>query len=213
VCLSGCIAAALPLAFAGMAASGFMAYKTIQLAGGGSLEIEFPGKDGKTVPPQPLPAFRHVAVWPGDEGDVRFAERLQSSARFSSVVAPAAVSAILADTKTAVDLKQLTEQEKGEAFDRVCQRAKVEFIFASTSQGASENSNSFSFQRANITYTADLLGYSCAQHKIAWRDQMALVIDVAGSVSNTAAMNRAGADAWAERVFQAMGEPVAAPKA
>jgi hypothetical protein len=109
--LSGCVAAAVPLmmgASVGVAAlSGFELYKVVQLEGGGSARIEFPGKDGKTAPPQPLPAFRRAAVWPGDEGDVRFAERLQSSARFSSVVAPAAVSAILADTKTAVDLKQL----------------------------------------------------------------------------------------------------------
>ena len=151
----------------------------------------------------PLPAFRRVAVWPGDEGDVRFAERLQSSARFSSVAAPAAVSAILADAKTPIDLKQLTEQEKAEAFELVCKRAKVEFVFAAVSLGASENNNSFSFSRANVTYTADLLGFSCAQHQIVWRDQMALVLDVGGSVSNASEMNRAGGDAWADRVLQA----------
>jgi hypothetical protein len=190
-----------------------MAYKTIQLAGGGSVEIAFPGKDGKTAPAQPLPSFRRVAVWPGDEGDVRFADRLQSSARFASVTAPAAVSTILADAKTPVDLKKLTEQEKEEAFAHVCQKARVEFIFASVSQGASANSNVLSFESSNVTVTADLLGYSCTQHRIVWRDQMALVLHMGSSISNTSAMSQAAADAWADRIFEAMGQPPSAPKA
>jgi len=203
--LSGCIAAIPLIAYGGMAVSGFMAYKTVQLAGGGSVAIEFPGKDGKTAPPQPLPAFRRVAIWPGDEGEVKFAERLQSSARFAAVVAPAAMSAVLAEDKTPIDLRQLTEQEKGQAFDRICAREKVEFIFAATTEGASSNSNMFSFSAANVTYTSDLFGYSCSQHQIVWRDKMALVVKAAGSVSNSSEMNQAGADAWSERVFQAMG--------
>lgn len=217
IALSGCVAAVVPMVaaldVASIGALGFATYKTVQLSSGGSAQIEFPGTNGKTSPPPLLPNFRTAAIWPGDEGEVRFAERLQSSARFASVVAPAAVSAILAESKTPTDLKQLTEQEKAQAFDAVCKRAKVEFIFAAIRQGASANSNAMSFSRANVTYTSDLLGYSCPQHQIVSRDQIALVIDVGSSVGNASAMNQAGADAWADRVLQAMGASAVAPKA
>ncbi len=202
--LGGCVAPIVGIAMGAMV-SGFQIYKTVQLANGGSVGIEFPGKDGKTAPVQPLPSFKSVAVWPGDEGDVRFAERLQTSGRFKPVAAPAAVSAILAETKTPSDLRQLTESEQTDAFDRVCRRARVEFIFAAKAEGASENDNAFSLSAANVTYSADLLGYHCGQHQIVWRDKIALVVKVGGSVANTSEMLHASGDAWADRVLQAIG--------
>ena len=46
--LSGCIAAAVPLmgmvSIGAAAVSGFEMYKVVQLQGGGSIQIEFPGK-------------------------------------------------------------------------------------------------------------------------------------------------------------------------
>lgn len=207
--LSGCIAAAgalMPLVGVGMGAlTIFQTYKTVQLAGGGSVEIAFPGKDGKTAPVQPLAPVHRVAVWPGDEGDVHFAERLQGSGKFASVVAPASSARILTEAREPVDLKQMTQQEQGVALDALCRRAHVDLVFGSIALGASENDNSFSFSSANVTYTSDLIGYSCAEHTIVWRDHIALIIHVGGSVSSTSEMNRAGADAWAERVFAAMG--------
>src|SRR3954467_7381407 len=76
--LTGCIAAAVPLALAVEAATvgvaGFSIYKTVQTTSGGSVQIAFPGKDGKQSPAQPLPTMRRVAVWPHDQGNVHFAE-------------------------------------------------------------------------------------------------------------------------------------------
>ena len=211
--LYGCIAAVaplMPLIGAGMAAfSGFEMYKSVQLAGGGSVDIEFPGKDGKTNPPQSIAPVRRVAVWPGDEGDVHFAERLQSSGKFSVVIAPASVSRILSEAKQPADLKQMTEQEQGEAFEAVCHRGRVDLVFGARPLGASTDTNAFSFSRANVTYKADLLGYSCTMKTIVWRDQIALVVNLGGSVPNTGEMNKAASDAWADRVFEAMGGPPA----
>jgi len=207
--LSGCIAAAVPLmgvVGVGMGAfSGFEMYKSVQLASGGSVEIEFPGKDGKTSPPQPLAPVRRVAVWPGDEGDVAFAQRLQGSGRFATVVAPASVFQILTDVKGSADLKLMTEEEEGKVFDTLCQRSKVELVLASKSLGASTNDNAFSFSRATVTAKADLLAYSCSQRAIVWRDQIILVMKLGGgSTSSSSELNKAGADAWADRIFSAM---------
>src|SRR5581483_4585736 len=106
----------LPIALmvAGVAATGFIVYKTVQVAGGGSVDVEFPGKDGKSAA-QPLPAMRRVAVWPGEQDEVKFSQRLQSSGRFAAVVAPSAVSTLLAGAHTPTDLKQMTDKEKGDA--------------------------------------------------------------------------------------------------
>lgn len=196
----------MPLISVGVTAfQGFEMYKSIQLQGGGSIKVEFPGKGGKPAPAPALAPVRRVAIWPANEGNVQFAERLQRSGRFSQVLAPAAVLPILADLKIASDLRQLTEEEHGAAFGRICHQTKVEFLFASVAHGASSTDNSFSFSRANVTYSADLLGYSCTQQKIVWRDQIALVIELGSSVPNTSEMLHASGDAWADRVFEAMG--------
>jgi hypothetical protein len=192
----------------GMAFVGFETYKTVQLSSGGSVQIDFPGKDGKTAPPQPLAPGRRVAVWPGDEGDVDFAQKLQSSGKFETVVGPASVGRILADAKQPSDLKQMTDQEQSDAFSAVCRSAKVDLVFGSRSLGTSSNTNSFSMSRATVTAKADLLGYSCAQHTIVWRDQIALVMNLGGNStqSSSSELNQAVADAWADRVFEAMGQ-------
>lgn len=182
--LSGCIAAAIPVALAAEGAfvglSGFEVYKTVQTASGSSVKIAFPGKDGKETPAPPLPIMRRVAVWPGDEGDVRFAEHLAKSGRFE-VTPPSTVSVMLTNDKLPSSLKLLTEQEQATAFTAVCRDANVEFIFASKPLGQTADANVFSFSRASVTAKADLLGYSCNQSAIVWRDQIALIIEVGGS--------------------------------
>ncbi len=201
--LSGCIAAAVPLAYAAIAAtSGFEAYKVVQTSTGGSIHVGFVGQDGKENPPQPLPTVRRVAVWPSDEGNVRFAEKLSASGRFD-VTPPARVAVILAGAKMATDLTQLTEREQVDAFETVCQESHADLIFASRALGSSVNANTFSLSRANTTSRADLFAFSCAKRSIIWRDQIALVIDLGEKVPSTAEIAQAGGDAWAERVMQA----------
>ncbi len=208
--LSGCIAAIPLIAYGSMAVEGFMAYKTVQTASGGSVEIKFPGKDGKTAPAEPIAPVARIAVWPGSEAEVRFTERLQSSGKFTSVVSPAAVSAILTDTKTPADLSQLTDTEQSGAFDTVCRHTHADFVFAAHAHPASTDANVFSFSRPNATFKVDLFGYSCAQHQIAWRDLLLLIINAGTSSASSSEMLQAGGDAWADRVFEAMGGPKAA---
>jgi len=204
--LSGCIAAAIPLAIAAEAAvvgvTGFGIYKTVQTASGSSFQVAFPGKDGKATMPPPLPVVRRVAVWPGDEGDVRFAEHLAKSGRFD-VTPPSTVSVMLTNAKIASSLKLLTEQEQTKAFQSVCKETNAELIFASRDLGQTADANVFSLSRSNVTARADLLGFSCAKNAVVWRDQIALIMEVGGSQPSSAEMNEAAAEAWADRVLQA----------
>jgi hypothetical protein len=207
--LSGCLAVAAPLMpvlSLGMAAfSGFETYKTVQLANGGSLSIEFPGKDGKTAPPAPIPKATRIAVWPGDEGDVHFADRLGAAGL--QVSSPATVAAALAVEKLPAALKDMTLADQAEAFAAACRRTRAELLFASVSEGTSSNTNSFSFSSANVTLKARLLAFSCAAHGTIWQDEIVLVLVVGGKTPSGHEINVAASDAWADRVLQAMGAP------
>lgn len=204
--LSGCVAlaAAAPLISVGMAAfSGFEAYKTIQLAGGSSVEIEFPGKDGKTAPPERLPSAKRVAVWPGDPINVQFAQKLEQSGRYR-IVGPATVAADLANAKLPTDLNQMMDQERDSAFASACRSTGADLLFAAQSQGTQTNSNVLSFSSANVTSKVALFGYSCSAHAVVWQDEMQLVVSVgSGSTPSDAALAQAAGDAWADRVIQA----------
>jgi len=205
--LSGCIAAAVPVMMAASVGvgglSGFEVFKIVQLSSGGAVHVEFPGKDGKTQPPTPLPPVRKVAVWPEGKGDVMFADRLVATNRLT-VAPPATVSAVLAETHTPAVLNQLTEQEKRAAFDMICRRAKTELIFASLPLGTSSDQNSWSFARATITLKYEILAYSCTRHAVVSDDQIAAVIEVGDKTPSGAEINKIMADAWADRVLQAM---------
>ena len=204
--LSGCVAAAIPLyyaASAGIAAySGFTVYKSVQLTSGGSVSVAFEGKDGKAAPAQPLPLVRRVAVWPENEGEVIFAERLTKSERYD-VTPPGRVSSILMDAKITRNLNELTQAEQTNAFNTVCKVSGVEMVFADRTLGTSSDQNNFSLSRANITSTVELLAFSCAEQKMVWREQMALIVELGGKVPSTGEMMRVAADAWADRVMQA----------
>jgi hypothetical protein len=198
------MAAALVPIVAEVGAVGLSTYKLVQTESGGSVGIDFPkGKDGKVLPPQPLTPVSRAAVWPGDAGTVRFAEKLGQAGL--KVSPPATVLAKLADLHPTVDLNQVTEAERDEAFDAVCKRLGVELVFAARSLGTSSDSNTFSLSRATVTSKADLLAYSCARKQIVWTDQIVLVVELGASHTPTSSeIAQVGGDAWAERVLIAI---------
>ena len=201
--LCGCVAA-VPLLLAEGALLGFTGYKTVQVvSGGGTVKIGFPGKDGKDAPLMPLPPARRIAVWPGDAGDVVFAQKLSETMRFG-VISPAAVSAILTDQKLSSDRKLLTEQEQTVAFGVVCRETKADLVFASRSLGTTANENFLSLSRGNVTYQGEIAGFSCAEKLTVWREQVAIVVEVGGRAPpTTEALNQAIAEALVDRVVQA----------
>lgn len=209
--LSGCVAAALVPVVVGVAGGGLSAYKLVQTESGGSVGINFPvGADKKTLPPEPLSVVHGIAVWPGDQSEVRFAQKLEQAGRFK-VVAPASIRAAFTDVNMPTDLNEVTDEERDNTFAVVCRRMRVDLVFAKRSLGTTQNENMFSFSRANVTSKIDLMGYSCAKKQIVWKDQMTLVIDVGASHMPTQnELAEVAGDAWADRVTQAMKESVAA---
>lgn len=196
ILLGGCVAA-IPIA------STYIA-RTVASAGTSSeVEVEFPSKDGKSAGPQALPPTKKVAVWPGDQREVLFAEKLQARGNFTAVATPTAVSAILAEARIPADMKQLTAQEQADAFALVCRRTGAGLVLGERQLGREPDKAAlFSFSRNNKTgNAADLLAYSCEKHAVIWQDTMSL----SAGLANISKLNPAGAEAWANRVQQAMG--------
>lgn len=202
--LSGCVAVALAPLVAG---TGLSAYKLVQLESGGSVAVDF-GPDGKSASPQPIAGISRVAVWPGDAGDVRFAQKLGESGRLK-VVGPATVAAAQA-AHVSADLNQLTDTERDAAFSAVCRHFGVDLVFAAKSLGTKSSENMFSLDRANVKSSSDLMGYSCARRQIVWRDQMTLTIEIGAShLPSDNELAQVAGDAWAGRVVQALGAKTA----
>lgn len=204
--LSGCVAAALVPLAASVGAVGLSTYKLVQTESGGSVGVDYPkGPDGKVKPPGALAPAVRLAVWPGDESTVRFAEKLEQVGRFK-VTAPATVTARLADVNVPADLNKMTDGERDGAFDIVCKRFGVELVFAERGRGIRQNTNMLSLSRATVTSDIDFLAYSCASHALVWTDHMTLVVGLSESHQPTnSELAEVAGDAWADRVMQAMG--------
>jgi hypothetical protein len=186
---------------------GFAVYKTVATPSGGSVVIQFPSKDGKAEPPPALPAAQRVAIWPGDEAEVTFANRLSASGKYK-VIPPATVSALLQKNGIDSDLRKLTDDEQQAAFETICRDKKAEQVLASHSLGETQN-KSVRYAYTTAVFKADLLAFSCRDHAITWRDQIALTTETSGNhIASAQEINQAGADAWADRIMQAEGYPL-----
>jgi hypothetical protein len=202
--LSSCVAAALPIMVAttagGMAFAGFDIYKVVQLNSGGTVRVAFGSGDGKTLPPpSPLPSsMRRVAIWPGDAAEVRVAERLTQSGRFSAVP-PSTVARTLGGTN---QLNTMTEGERSAAFNHVCRANAAQGVVAAIPQGETSNTGFFSLHKANVTFKADLVVYDCRAREIVWRDKIAIIVEVGGTTPSDAEILGVAGDAWADRLLQ-----------
>lgn len=205
--LSGCVAAALPLLVAGGGSIGFTGYKLVQTESGGSVGIQLPSKDGKELPPDPLPPAKRIAIWPGG-GNVRFAESLTKSGHFT-VTSPSKVSATLTKAHISPDPKTLTDEEQDASLARLCKSLRTDLVFVSVARPPKTDTNTFSLSRATITYPKELAAYSRKEKRAIWHDAVSLVLEVGGkSPPSDDELNRIVTDAWVDRVLQAMSLPV-----
>lgn len=205
--LGGCLAAAVPIMLAttaaGTAFSGFAIYKAVQTSTGGRVRVAFgTGVEGEVPPADPLPMARRVAVWPGDEMQVKFAERMEASGRYE-VVTPGAVARTLAARQIPVILAQLTTEEKRQSMLTVCREHRADLIFAAQGEGVSTNANMFSFGRGTMTDNYGLTAFDCRSEQFAWREKMAIVQEVGSTTTPAGEVATIAGEAWAERILEA----------
>jgi hypothetical protein len=200
--LAGCAAITVPLTAAEVGVGGFEAFKLVETSTGGSAAVAFAEKDGKVIAPQPLPLVRRVAVWPDNENGVFFTEKLAATKRLE-VVTPNRVRAILADAQITTDLNGLTDHERLAAFRLICRHSRAQLVLAARDAGSVTRTNGLSFSRPEKISKSDLLGYSCAQRRLVWRDEMTVIVRIGDKTPSTAVIMRMAGDAWAKRVLEA----------
>lgn len=198
ISLSGCIVAAVPLIMAagaaGVAATGFVVYKSVQTTSGGTVRIAFGSADSRRAsPPQPLPGGNAVAVWADGGRSRKFAGTLQASGKFR--VAEPDVGGLATDTN-----------ERNRGYDEVCRNRRVDLVFAAVDEGQSVKSNMLSFKRGALIHKLALEGYGCTAHRIVWVDTMAVVIESGGQPTPQSEIDAVAGQAWGERVLQARAE-------
>jgi hypothetical protein len=197
--LSGCVVAAIPLVMAagaaGVAATGFVVYKSVQTASGGTVRIAFGSADSKSAaPPQVLPPAASVAVWPGGTRERKFAAVLEASGKFRV-------------TSLGGDALPATAEERAHGYEDMCRKGRrIDMIFAAIDEGQSVKSNLLSFKRGALIDKLDLEGYGCAAHRVVWTDPMAVIIEAGGAPTPQAEVDAIAGQAWAERVLKARSE-------
>jgi hypothetical protein len=179
---------------AGVAATGFVVYKSVQTASGGTVRVAFGSSDPKhAVPPQPLPPpSSSVVVW-SEEGSARTAAHtLESSGKFRSVQWDAGTPAENADARRS-------------GYDDLCHRHRADIVFSTVDEGQTVNSNMLSFKRGDLTHKLSLEGFGCTSHQIVWADTMAVVVEAGNKPIPQSEVDEVTGQAWAERIAAAKG--------
>ncbi len=198
ISLSGCIIAAVPIIMAvgaaGVAVTGFVVYKSVQTASGGTVRIAFGSTDAKqATPPPPLTATGAIAVAGGSEMERKLTEALKASGRFR--VTQSEGAAVPTDPT-----------ERTRVYDSICQRMRASVVMAAVDKGQTVNSNMLSFKRGALTHKLDLEGYGCSIHKLVWADTMAIVVESGKTPTPQAEIDSIAGQAWADRIVQASKE-------
>jgi uncharacterized protein YgiM (DUF1202 family) len=149
--LAGCVAAAVPMLYGGLALGGYSGFKLIQTSTGGSIEVAVDVSKVTNEQKANIKNIKSIAVWPEKDGSsVSFAEALSKSRTFK-VVSPARVATALQQMGLSDDLKLMTSAEANDVFAKVCKKTNSDAVVFSKSIAASANTNMWSLERGNVT--------------------------------------------------------------
>jgi hypothetical protein len=200
--LSGCFAPLLiPLIYGGMAVGvvggSFVAYKTVQTAGGGKVVVAFASTDKKkSSPPQPLPAVEAAGIWSGTEREKKFAQTLETAG-------------VMRVVNLREDSLPAAPDARAQAYDQACREQKVDQIFSAVDGGETVKSGALSFGRGGVTHALTLEGYGCAEHKLIWTDSMSVTVQAGNGTTPQSDVDDIAGQAWGERVLGARSKAVA----
>jgi hypothetical protein len=200
--LSGCFAPLLiPLVYGGMAVGvvggSFVAYKTVQTAGGGKVVVAFASADKKkSSPPKPLPTAEVAGIWSGTEREKKFAQTLETAG-------------VMQVVSLREDLLPAAPEARAQAYEHVCGEQKVDQIFSAVDGGETVKSGALSFGRGGVTHALTLESYGCAEHKVVWTDSMSVTVQAGNGTTPQNDVDDIAGQAWGERVLEARNKGVA----
>lgn len=194
--LSGCMALPVAMMAASYGMIGFSSYKLFQTATGGAVKVGFDEKSFSTESRQALADLRKVAIWPGTEGEVRFAEVLQAGGKVG-VVSPATVQTAMRKRNLPDKIDLLTSGELAGTFQTICEDTGADGLVAFRITGSSANMNVVSLDRANQTVNFQMLVYSRAKRAIVATQGGGVVVEVGSSNVSTPEILRIAGEASA----------------
>lgn len=138
-----------------------------------------------TVAPQPLSEARTVAVWPQDEGEKIFAQRIAQGA---IVYGPDQIVPILESVR--INPRQVTDEQRLVGLNAICDKTRVERVYGGRN----------SKKESSTIFSVELFAYSCQEKSFTWLDKELLVAPGGPSP----ALESVAAVAWANRVLLAL---------
>ena len=205
--LSGCVAAALPLAYAATAGSfALTASAVYKTSGGGNVTVNFEGNDVAEHHKAEVRAIDTIAIWPDGQSDVYLAEKLTASGYFE-VVTPAESARIIEEHGLPNMLNMLTTGEQEEALRKLAETANTDaVVVAGNFADINIDTNTWSFfERSKMSYSVDAFLYSKASDTIAWRDMLSMEAEIGSKSASQTELHEIAADAVANQLLVLTG--------
>ena len=176
--VQGCMVAAGAIAVGMLAGAGFGVYKVTQLATGGKVEVRFSEDSVSPANQTSLSRLKRIAVWPSPNpyaianwwpngGEIKLTEQLQQSGYFE-VITPHTVQKTATSLGVSIELTQLTQSERLEAFHTVATALGVDGIIYHALGSWGYDMRPLSWKRGEGTIDFSILVYSTNQHNILW---------------------------------------------
>ena len=203
--LNGCVAA-IPLMIAtqaaGLGMGVFAVTKTVQLSTGGSVEMaigdnEVPGQNERV-----LADISKLAVWPGDEGEVLTANKLEQSKAFDLIVTPSKVGRALSEANLDREIGNLTQAEMFQAFQTVCLKTGAEAIVAFKDLGMEGQANAWSFSRPSLDYKGKIFIYALQPNQIIFSSAANLKMHLGGTIPNQQEVREKASEMLADKLIE-----------
>jgi hypothetical protein len=149
--LGGCAVALIAIPVAGVGATSFSIYKTVQTASGGSFAIAVDVSKVTAKQKMQLRGLKSIAIWPDSNGDSASLAAALSQGEIFTIIPPDEVSIALDSLHLPEDVRLLKETEIKNAFAKVCELTKADALVTTKAVSTQNYINIWSLKRATTT--------------------------------------------------------------
>ncbi len=173
-------ACAAPLVLMGAASLGGT-FKAVQSITGGNVEVIIDTQAITSAQRAKFRQVRRLAVWPdATQVSVLFAEELDGKNGFQ-IITPSKVSQTIQTRRLNENLSQMTKLEASQTMNTICQDTNAQGVIFARPTGGGQNTNFFSFDRANVTRTYAIIIHAARDQEAFMQFPATLKINVGGT--------------------------------
>jgi len=202
--LTGCVAAAAPLAMAAGAAQvgylGFLGYKVYQTETSGEVQLAFEDEAPTPADVAEMSDFRRPGIWPtpGNLGAVTLAETLEGISPYEPV-SPNQLQESLSLSENDLDLRQLTTSERTSLFNEICSKTPADSVIAYIDMGLSGEARFFSLSRPSLTRDVEIFYHACDERSIVFSEKISIVQEMGSTTVSDQETGRVAGEVLALR--------------